>query len=244
MRTVVIAFAAFFLGCVATAQIGRAAVVSQSMYIHDESRNRDIPIEIYYREAEEPHHKEPVLLSAGYGCSATEYSYIAKALSEKGYLVVALQHELETDAELPSGENVYELRLPNWREGIKSIQAVVAFLHTQYPALDCTALHLIGHSNGGDISMLFATQYPAVVRSCITLDHRRVPIPKRATPPVLSIRASEFAADEGVLPNSADAAAYGIKIVTLQNVGHNYLRDNATKETKELIIQAMTAFLP
>lgn len=244
MKTIVFACVgiAFLLGI--GSELGcTAGVVSKSDYVHDASRNRDIPIEIYYRDGEQPTQQEPVLLSAGYGCSSTEYSYIAKALSDKGYLVVAIQHELETDADIPSGEHIYDLRLPYWKEGIQSLHTVLAFLRERYPMLNYTALHLIGHSNGGDISMLFTTLYPDMVRTCITLDHRRVPIPRRVLPRVLSIRGNNAPADEGVLPNDEQRKRYGIEIVQVDNAGHNYLRDNATRETKELVVRAIAAFM-
>jgi len=209
-------------------------ITTKSEYVKDNSRNnRQIPIEIYF--ANQPN-KGLVIINAGYGCSATEYSYIAKYLSQKDYLVVSIQHELQTDEILPSGENVYELRLPNWREGVKNIEAVLSFVKTEYPYADYQKISLIGHSNGGDISMLFATEFPDNVKSVISLDHRRMPIPRSNKFKILSIRADEFQADKGVIPNISDLKKYNIEIVGLNNVEHNYLRDNATEKTKAEIL--------
>ena len=53
---------------------------------------------------------------------------------------------------------------------------------------------------------------------------------------ILSIRADQFEADKGVIPNTSDLNKYNIKIITLKNVNHDYLRDNATKKTKGIIL--------
>ena len=208
-------------------------IESKSEYIEDNARKRIIPIEIYYSNITK---KEPVIISSGYGCSSTEYSFIAKSLSEKGFLVISIQHELQTDKYLPSGENIYELRLPNWREGIQNIKTVLNFIKTEFPNQNLDKLNLIGHSNGGDISMLYATNNPKKIKSVISLDNRRMPIPKTEKFKILSIRADQFEADKGVIPNTSDLNKYNIKIITLKNVNHDYLRDNATKKTKGIIL--------
>ena len=101
----------------------------------------------------------------------------------------------------------------------------------------------IGHSNGGDIAMLFTQKYPEQVKAAITLDHRRFPIPRIKDLEILSIRADEFTADKGVIPNLDELINYSIKIVTLQNVKHNDLTDMGSNELKEQINREILDFL-
>ena len=239
-KILIFIIAILITGCSFTHKNSNEVVISKTEYVNDNFRNRTFPIEEYSTKQS---NNKIVLINAGYGCSATEYSYIAKNLAKKGYLVVSIQHELQTDEFLPSAENMYEARLPNWKEGIKNIEATIDFLKKKYPNYDFEKLNLIGHSNGGDITMLFATQYPEKLNSAISLDNRRMPIPRTDKFKILSIRADEFQADPGVIPEDSILVKDGIKIFTLKNIGHNYLRDNATKKTKELILSQIDQIL-
>lgn len=230
-KSLTVLIAIFTISC--SSPSDQKSIKSKSEYIKDNTRERIIPTEIYYGNITK---KEPVLINAGYGCSPTEYSFIAKNLSKKGFLVITIQHELQTDKYLPSGENIYELRLPNWKQGTKNIETVLNYIKTEFPNQNLDKLNLIGHSNGGDISMLYATDNPKRVKSVISLDNRRMPIPINEKIKILSIRADQFMADKGVIPNNSDLNKYNIKIVTLKNVNHDYLRDNATKKTKDIIL--------
>lgn len=216
-------------------------LTTKSGCVIDSIRNREIPITIYNHTVNS--NSELIILNAGYGCSSTEYSYLGWHLANEGYLVISVQHEVESDPMLPGGENIYDLRLPFWEEGIQNVFEVMAFAGVNYPEIDNERIHLIGHSNGGDIAMLFATNHSSQVRSCITLDHRRVPIPRTGNIPLMSIRGSDFDPDPGVLPTIEEQTDLGIQIVQLENVGHNYLRDNGTKETKDTIAGLITDFL-
>jgi len=242
-RIIIIILCSLLISCSVSKNERKSLTISETRYVNDDSRNRVIPIEIYSPLFKKQLNNELVILSAGYWCVNTGYSYISKRLSEKGYLVVALQHELETDIMLASGKDMYKLRLPNWKEGVNSIQVVLKYLKKEYPNMSFDKLNLIGHSNGGDISMLFATEFPENVRSCITLDHRRMPIPRTDKVKIMTIRADEYSADNGVIPSVSELEKYKIEIVNLKNVGHNYLRDNATKQTKEIIINRIEKFV-
>ncbi|RJY13313.1 alpha/beta fold hydrolase [Parashewanella spongiae] len=83
--------------------------------------------------------------------------------------------------------------------GGNTLEYVRQTLSSRYPAYHFEKPLFVGHSNGGDISALYTAQYPQHVTSVVTLDHRRVPLPRDKNIKVLSIRASDFPADEGVL---------------------------------------------
>jgi pimeloyl-ACP methyl ester carboxylesterase len=216
---------------------------AESLVFYDTTRQRKIPIELYTHYRPQVFNNQLVIINNGYGSSNTEYAYIAKKLINMGYIVASIQHEQPEDEAIPSGENMYELRKPIWERGAKSIEWVVLTLKKRYPKLKTDELILIGHSNGGDIAMWFAHNYPAVVSKVISLDHRRMPIPRLSKPQIMSIRAAEFAADKGVLPNAEEQIKYGIRIVDLKNTKHDDFRDVGKEEIKAQTKQLIADFL-
>lgn len=236
-------FLLLFTACSDSNSSNEIHVTSKNEYVFDEARSRQIPIQVYALSDSTQWNGELVILSAGYGSSNTEYSYITEKLAKKGYYVISIQHEIQTDEMLPSGDDIMTLRAPNWREGIKSIKEVMNYVKKSTPTISTQKIHLIGHSNGGDISVLFAKENPSRVHSLITLDHRRMPIPLSKEYKTLSFRADEFETEQGLIPSSNDQQKYGIEIVYLKNVNHNYLRDIATKKTKSTVIFSILEFL-
>lgn len=204
--------------------------------IVDSARNRTIPIQTSfpvegYRCSAESK-CSVVFLSAGYGISHTRYHFLAEAFTELGYLVVAIGHELPGDPPLAVSGNLFETRAENWRRGAKTLEVVRNTLRQQHPEFDFDNLVLAGHSNGGDISAWFANDSPTSVSKLITLDHRRVPVPRSAFLPVLSIRASDFEADPGVLPTKAEQAQLGSCILEIPNSRHNDMSDTGPEWLK------------
>ncbi len=218
-------------------------VKSTNQYVNDEKRDRAIPTQIYALSDSTKWNGELVILNCGYGSSPTEYTYIAQELAQTGYYVVSVQHEIQGDELIPSGDDIIKLRTPNWEKGIKNMNEVLKFVKQNVPTISTQKIHLIGHSNGGDISVLFASRNPNRVHSLITLDHRRMPIPLTKKYPTLSFRADQFEADPGVIPSKSDQKVYRIEIVSLKNVEHNYLRDIASQETKKKVIHKILEFL-
>lgn len=195
--------------------------------IHDESRNRNIPIEISPPSVVgscTATSKCPVaLLSAGYGVSHTSYTFLANQLNALSYLVVAIGHELPNDPPLSRTGNLFETRSENWSRGAQTLDVVRGSLAERFPLYDFDNLLLVGHSNGGDISSWLANQSKAYVSILITLDHRRVPLPRKNIN-VLSIRATDFPADEGVLPSVSEQTK--ICVVTIPEARHNDITDH------------------
>jgi predicted esterase len=207
--------------------------IAEDLMLTDKIRNRNIPIEIYNGNSP----SKIAIINHGYGVKNTEYTFIASALVEKGFLVISIQHDLQTDPPLPRTGNLYEKRKPIWERGVKNILFTISELKTRYPDLDWRKLILIGHSNGGDISMLFATEHPELVAKVISLDSLRMPFPTKNNTPILSIRAGDTKADEGVLPKS------GATIITLKDAKHNDMHDKGSDELKTEIIDSVMKFL-
>ncbi|MDB5135781.1 MAG: esterase [Mucilaginibacter sp.] len=164
--------------------------------------------------------KKLVILNPGYGGKNTDYGYLARNLAKNGYFVVTIQHDLPTDAPLPGTGDIYKSRKPFWDRGVKSIFFVTDKIKKKYPLVDCNHIVLIGHSNGGDIAMLIANEYPKFARIVISLDNRRVPFPRSNRPKIFSIRSSDQPADADVLPTAEEQKKYNIKIVKVNTI-HN-----------------------
>lgn len=207
--------------------------------IYDEARDRTIPVEITFPadiELCSTNLKCPVaFLSAGYGVSHTKYAFLSKQFNQLGYLVIAIGHELPSDPALSVSGNLYETRSENWRRGAKTLDFLKGSLSKRFIEYNFEKLTLIGHSNGGDISAWLGNESKSYIQKIITLDHRRVPLPRNSDYQILSIRASDFPADKGVLPTETEQEKYGICIINIPKAKHNDISDFGPMWLKERI---------
>jgi predicted peptidase len=223
------------------------SITTERLELFDYSRNRSIPVALYYPDTLTI--KQPmVVFNHGYnenqGTPYLSYAYLNTFLARHGYFVVSIQHELPSDDPLPTTGNLREKRMPNWENGVQNILFVVPELKTRLPNLDDKRVNVIGHSNGGDISMLFATEYPRKTRKAISLDNRRMPIPAIDTLKIYSLRANDLPADEGVIPSVQKQIKHGMSIITLPNTKHiEMCDDTATEEQKKEIQEYVLKFL-
>lgn len=228
---------------------GRPAVETANLKLFDGARGRAVPVVLYAPPGavEGPRQRGSKLklavISHGYGGKNTDYSFIASHLVARGYLVASIQHQLPTDEPLPTSGNPYEVRMPNWQRGVGNILFVIREIKTLRPDVDSGSLLLVGHSNGGDTSMLFAREHPRLARAVITLDNRRMPIPRARQPRILSIRSSDQQADAGVLPTTAEQKKFGIAIIKLDNTRHDDMWDGAAEGQKREINEIISNFL-
>ena len=102
-----------------------------------------------------------------------------------------------------------------YERGEANILFVVGQLKKRQPNADYDHLTLVGHSNGGDVSMYFAKQHPELVSKVITLDNLRVPFVLSDKLKILSFRSKDpnFKTDPGVLPTAQEAREDDIDIV-------------------------------
>ena len=223
-------------------------VKTERFEYYDSVRNRKIPVEIYKPKVYQlVVNQEVVVFSHGYGFNRGDsylgYSYIGEFLASKGYFVVSIQHEQKGDDSLAMKGNLQELRKPNWLKGVQNIKFVLNQIHSDYLNLNTNQIILIGHSNGGDMSMLFTQMYPELVHKVISLDNRRVSLPRVSYPCVYSIRSSDQLPDEGVLPSFEEQCIHNITIVQLPNTIHNDMANNASKKQKLEILNLIWKFL-
>ena len=185
------------------------------------------------------------ILSHGNTVKHTEYSFLTNIFAARGYMVVSIQHDLETDDPMvtKAGEE-YVGRRMQYNRGIFNIKFAVDELKKIYPNADYRHLTLIGHSNGGDISMYFAKLHPEMVKKVVTLDNLRVPFMTDGKVKILSFRSKDpvFKADPGVVPDDETCAKAGITVVKTE-FQHNWLSDRGPDNVKESIQSKVQAFL-
>ncbi|CCH53948.1 hypothetical protein BN8_03084 [Fibrisoma limi BUZ 3] len=232
-----------FYSCPLSGQTTGGSVRLDTLTLFDTARSRPIPVTLYEPAAAAPGPRKLAILSHGYGGTNNAYSFIAHTLVAHGYVVASIQHELPTDEPMPTTGVPYVVRMPHWQRGVQNMRYVVQALKHRRPRLDVGQLLLVGHSNGGDMSALYARQFPGDVANLITLDNRRMPLPRTRRPRVLSLRSSDQPADEGVLPTPAEQQTLGIRIVVLPNTRHNDMWDGASDQQKAEINRYIKAFL-
>lgn len=220
---------------------------SSAEVVFDKTRDRKIPVEISYPTQKyqcTDSNKCPVsFISAGYGVSHSKYVFLTRLLNELGYMTVSIAHELPQDPPLSTQGNLYESRRENWLRGADTLDFLQKQLVNQHSNYDFNSLVLVGHSNGGDISAWLANEGKAYIKTVITLDNRRVPLPRNSNIQVLSIRGSDFPADSGVLPTSQEKATYSMCIVKIHNSRHNDMSDYGPEWLKSKITNIIDAFL-
>ena len=218
-----------------------------TLKLYDQSRQREIPIAVYKPTSKVFGKQKIIIFSHGYGQNKggdyLAYTYLTEYLAAKGFFVVSIQHELATDILLPLTGNPQIVRRPFWERGADNILFVINELKKTNPDLDFKHITLIGHSNGGDMTALFPQKYPNVVEKIITLDNRRMALPKSKKVKVYSLRSSDQPADEGVLPTEKETKKYKMKIVKLTDTTHNEMDDNANDEQRKEIQEYIVTFI-
>lgn len=209
-----------------------------SLTLTDVSRQRPVTV-LMYGQTTRGQAKPLAIISHGYGGHATDYSFIAHDLVARGYVVVSIDHASRPgDPPMVNSGDLATLRRPVWQIGADNIGFVIAETARRGLADPATRPVIIGHSNGGDMTMLFAVEHPEAVGIAISLDNRRMPLPRTSRPKVCSIRSSNFAADPGVLPSQAEQQALGMLIVGVP-VAHDDMWDGGTLKQKEAILEVI-----
>ena len=228
------------------------AIRHETLMFYDPARgNRPVEIDVAVRrdkefEANAGMIKLPVaILNHGNTVKFTEYSFLANVFAARGYMVASIQHDLATDAPLVTkvGE-LYVGRLPQYHRGIANIRFAIEELKKVEPNADYDHLTMVGHSNGGDISMYFAKMYPDQIKKVVTLDNLRVPFTTDGRFKILSFRSKDtvFKPDPGVVPDDEICEKAGITVVRT-SFQHNDMRDTGPDEAKASIQGMLDKFL-
>ena len=231
--------------------VSKLAIRHETLNLFDTRRQRPVAVDLavrrdYEMKANNGLWKLPIaIISNGNTVKNTEYSFLANVFAARGYLVASIQQDLPSDPPL-----VTEVGLPYvGRRGVylrceANIVFALGELQKLQPNADYSHLTLVGHSNGGDVSMYVAKQHPELVSRVITLDNLRVPFVLSDRLRILSFRSKDpnFKTDPGVLPSPAQAKHDKIDIV---NTGalHTDLSDRGPDPVKEKIQATLDKFL-
>jgi hypothetical protein len=225
------------------------AIRHQTLNLVDRARNRAVAVDLAVRWDAEMKARAgmkplPVaIVSHGNTVKNTEYAFIANVLAARGYLVASIQHDLASDAPLVTKEgSLYVGRLEVYERGEQNILFAINELKKLEPDADYDHLTLVGHSNGGDISMFFAQQNPGLVTRLVTLDNLRVPFVTSGLTKILSFRSKDWKPDPGVVPDAKVAKQAGIDIVRT-DAQHTQMSDRGPNSVKEAIQQTLDKFL-
>lgn len=231
--------------------ISKWAIRHETLDLFDATRQRPVSIDLavrrdYEMKADNGLWKLPVaIISNGNTVRNTEYSFLANVLAARGYLVASIQQDLPSDPPLITRIGMpYVGRRPVYLRCEANILFVLRQLQKMQPNASYDHVTLVGHSNGGDVSMYVAKQHPELVSKVITLDNLRVPFVLSDQLKILSFRSKDpnFKTDPGVLPTAAQAKINGIDIV---NTGalHTDLSDRGPDSVKERIQATLNKFL-
>ncbi len=231
--------------------ISKWAIRHETLSLFDATRQRPVSVDLavrrdYEMKANNGLWKLPVaIISNGNTVRNTEYSFLANVLAARGYLVASIQQDLPSDPPLMTrvgqpyvGRHAVYLRCE------ANILFVLGELQRLQPHADYDHLTLVGHSNGGDVSMYVAKQHPELVSKVITLDNLRVPFVLSDRMKILSFRSKDpnFKTDPGVLPPPKKAKSGGIDIVDTGAL-HTDLSDRGPQSVKEKIQETLDRFL-
>ena len=227
------------------------AIRHESLNFFDAARQRPVAVDVavrrdYEMKANEGYWKLPVaIISNGNTVKNTEYSFLANVLAARGYLVASIQQDLPSDPPLMTRIGLpYVGREKVYERGEANILFVLGQLKELQPNADYGHLTLVGHSNGGDISMFCAERHPELVSKVITLDNLRVPFVLNEKLKILSFRSKDpnFKTDPGVLPTAQQAIDDGIYIVNTK-FQHTDMSDRGPDAVKETIQVTLDHFL-
>ena len=231
--------------------ISKLAIRHQTLNLYDTARQRPVSVDLAVRRDYEVKAnmglwKLPIaIISNGNTVKNTEYSFLADVLAARGYLVASIQQDLPTDPPLMTHAGMrYVGRQGIYMRCEANILFVLGELQKLQPHAEYDHLTLVGHSNGGDVSMYVANQHPELVSKVITLDNLRVPFVLSDKMKILSFRSKDpnFKTDPGVLPTPSQAKTDGIDII---NTGalHTELSDRGPDSVKEKIQATLDKFL-
>ena len=231
--------------------LGKWAIKHETLNFFDAKRQRPVAVDLavrwdYEMKASAGYEKIPLaIVSQGNTVKSSEYSFLANVFAARGYLVASIQHDLPTDAPLITKEgSLYVGRLGVYERAEANILFALKELEKIEPNVEYDHITLVGHSNGGDLSMFFAQQHPELVIEVVTLDNLRVPFVTNGRLKILSFRSKDpnFKTDPGVLPSDKLAKKTGIDIVKT-GAQHTDMSDRGPDSVKEGIQITLDNFL-
>src|SRR3954469_5131742 len=162
--------------------ISKWGIRHETVDLFDAARQRPVSVDLavrrdYEMKAEDGFWKLPVaIISNGNTVKNTEYSFLANVFAARGYLVASIQQDLPSDPPLMTKVGMpYVGRREVYIRCEANILFTLGELKRRQENADYDHITLVGHSNGGDVSMYVAHQHPELMSKVITLDNLRVP---------------------------------------------------------------------
>ena len=209
-----------------------------SIELFNPHASRRIPLRLYH-----PGSRRPLaVLLPGVGAQPGDYSFLAKYLARRGFAVAEVRLELPGDSPIAAGGNIAALRAPELRSGVNTVRYTIGQLDRLRYASATRPVVLVGHSNGGDVAMLFGSQYPAQVGVIFSLDNLRVAIPRTSRPHICSLRSSDQEPDKGVVPDAEQRRRFNVHIQATK-IRHDQMWNGATIAQRSLMLTALSRCL-
>ncbi len=186
-----------------------------------------------------------ILINPGNEVAMTDYSYLAIELASHGFFVIAIENQLKDDPKLIIKKTLEETRMPAWQRGVDNNLAVIKELQTKAfsTKLDFNNITLIGHSLGGDMVMLFARQYPNLVKNIISLDNLRIDFPDQEKPKMLILRSQKRQEEQNAKVDINRTIKFGHQLIFIQGATHRMFSDEGNNQVKDQINKAVVNFL-
>src|SRR3954462_644582 len=178
--------------------ISKWGIRHETADLFDAARQRPVSVDLAVRrdfemKAGAGFWKLPVaIIRNGNTGKNTGNSFLANVFAARGYLVASIQQDLPTDPPLMTKVGLpYVGRRAVYERSEANIMFVLGELQKMQPNADYSHITLVGHSNGGDVSMYCAKQHPELVSKVITLDNLRVPFVLSERLKILSFRSKD-----------------------------------------------------
>lgn len=130
------------------------------------------------------------------------------------------------------------LRGPELHLGVETLRYTIRQLDRLGYASATRPPVLVGHSNGADIAVIYASEYPGRIGMIFSPDNLRVPIPRTSQPHICSLRSDDRAPDEGVVPNDAQRRRFDIQVQATK-IHHDQMWNGATIAQQRLMVNAL-----
>lgn len=216
----------------APASGSRSSGISVELFNPDARRR--IPLRIYHPGSR----RALAVVLPGVGAQLGDYSFLARYLARRGFAVAEVQLELPGDPPIATSGNIAALRASELHSGVNTLQYTITQLaHLGYASATQPPV-LVGHSNGGDVAMLYGSEYRGQIGMIFSLDNLRVPILRARKPHVCSLRSNDQEPDEALVPNDQQRRRFNIQIQRT-NIPHGQMWNGATTAQRRFILTAL-----
>ena len=134
-----------------SARAASYSVGSADITLHDASRNRDIPVRVYYPKTSEPQRFPIIIFSHGAGGSKNGYAYLGQYWAAHGYVVLHPTHYGSDTSLLKKRRPFYDLRMVKKmvqdKSNLINRPKDITFLLDSLPQLEQLIPELKGHTD-------------------------------------------------------------------------------------------------